>query len=352
MPHAAEQIKNILTEKRNAIAEKVVEIQYGQHPGYWKQFGPEGKRISIRDAAYHLTFLTEAVVMEDQDIFTDYVQWVKQLFEGLGFSAEVMINTLKCTREVLKNFLSGNLYQIVSEYLDAGIRKMNEPAPAIHSYIDESAPLGSLAQSFNQELLKGNRNRASQMILNEVEEGTSIKDIYLHVFQKSQLEVGRLWLENRISVAREHFVSAATQMIMSQLYPYIFSTERRGHSFIGACVGGELHEIGIRMVCDFFEMEGWDTYYLGANTPAASLLQSAKANNAEILGLSATMPFHISILKDVISRIRQDEYGKKLKVLVGGNAINNKKQLLNTLGADGFAPDAQKAVELASQWVE
>ncbi|MDZ7776615.1 MAG: hypothetical protein U5L09_13885 [Bacteroidales bacterium] len=55
---------------------------------------------------------------------------------------------------------------------------------------------------------------------------------------------------------------------MSQLYPYIFNSQRVGKSMVAATVGGELHEMGIRMVADFFEMEGWDTWYLGANAPA------------------------------------------------------------------------------------
>lgn len=351
MENSSEQIQNILTEKRDTIAEQVVEMQYGQYPEYWKQFGAEGKRINIRDAGYHLSFLAEAVTMEDREIFTDYVEWVRQLLAGHGFSDEVMINTLKYMEKVLKEFVSGDLFPVIAEYLESGIHKINEPVPETCSYIDEDAPLAPLARAFNEALLEGNRRQASRMILEEVEKGTPIKDIYLHVFQKSQWEVGRLWLENKIGVAREHFVSAATQMIMSQLYPYIFSTKRKGHSFVGACIGGELHEIGIRMVCDFFEMEGWDTYYLGANTPSASLLQSLKENETEILGLSVTMPFHISTLQDVIHRIRQDEYGNSVKILVGGNGINKKTYLWKTLGADGYAPDAQKAVGLADQWV-
>ena len=46
---------------------------------------------------------------------------------------------------------------------------------------------------------------------------------------------------------------------------------------VATCIGGELHEIGIRMVADFFEMEGWDTYYLGANTPADAVVAELSA---------------------------------------------------------------------------
>ena len=69
---------------------------------------------------------------------------------------------------------------------------------------------------------------------------------------------------NLLSVAQEHYCTAATQLVMSQLYPRIFSTERRGRTLVAARVADDLHEIGLRMVADFFEMEGWDTFYVGA----------------------------------------------------------------------------------------
>ena len=103
--------------------------------------------------------------------------------------------------------------------------------------------------------------------MDAIQHGTSVHDIYLHVFQRSQYEVGRLWQTNQISVGQEHLCTAATQLIMSQLYPLIFGTERKNRRIVAACVGGDLHEIGIRMVADFFEMDGWDTFYLGADVP-------------------------------------------------------------------------------------
>ena len=122
--------------------------------------------------------------------------------------------------------------------------------------------------------------------MDAIEKDTPIKSIYLNVFQQSQYEIGRLWLENKISVAKEHFCSAATQQIMSQIYPLIFAQQRIGQSFVAANVGGELHEIGIRMVADFFEMDGWDTYYLGANAPASSIIAAIKENNATMVAVN------------------------------------------------------------------
>jgi methanogenic corrinoid protein MtbC1 len=346
------KIQEIISQHKDTIAKKIVEKQYNRFPDYWKKFGEEGKKKSIRDAAYHLPFLTEAVQLEDKEIFTDYVEWVKLLFREINLPEEVMTNTLKYTSEVLKEYLSDELYTIILPYIEAGIQQMEEPVKELQSYIDPNGQYGDLAKQFNEALLKGHKNKASNMILEKVKDGAAIKDIYLHVFQVSQLETGRLWLLNKINVAKEHYVSAATQMIMSQLYPYIFATERKGLTFIGACIGGELHEIGLRMVSDFFEMDGWDTYHLGANTPVQTLLEAIDEYKADLMGLSIAMPYHQTLVKDVIEKIKKEHGNNYPKILVGGNGIKHKKEIWRFLGADGYAPDAQKAVELANNLIK
>lgn len=332
------------------IAEDIVNLQYKKNPEVWGKYGTKGRYYSIRDAGYHLPFLTEAIVSEDESIFTEYVVWVKKLFKGLNLPEDTMKVTLECTRKVLENFLPSDMSIVVKPYIDAGISKMKIDIDDDMPLIKSDDYLGELAMDYNNSLLKGDRITASRIIIKAVESGTPVKDIYIHVFQKSQYEVGRLWLSNKITVAKEHYCSAATQQIMSQLYPYIFSTDRAGKKMVAACVGGELHEIGIRMVADFFEMDGWDTYYLGANSPVNSIIQAIEDNNADIVGLSAAMPYHRSLLRDTIDQIRNNT-DNQVHILVGGNALKKKGQAINQFNADGYAPDALKAIEIANKLV-
>jgi len=204
-----------------------------------------------------------------------------------------------------------------------------------------------LAQKYLDFLLQNNRRQASRLILDTVEKGVTVHDIYLKVFQPVQHEIGRLWQTNQISVAQEHFCTAATQMIMSQLYPYIFTSEKNGHKLIATCVGGELHEIGVRMVADFFEMDGWDTYYLGANTPAESIIQTIEAVKGDILAVSASMTFNINETRRLIDKVKDADPGKRVRVLVGGRPFNLAQDLWQSVNADGYAPDAQKAIQVA-----
>jgi methanogenic corrinoid protein MtbC1 len=118
---------------------------------------------------------------------------------------------------------------------------------------------------------------------------------------------------------------------------------------VAMCVGGELHEIGVRMVADFFEMEGWDTYYLGANTPATTILQAIKDRSADILAISATMTFHVGQVEQLIDTLRASDIGRNTQIMVGGYPFNLSPGLWRHVGADGFAANAQDAIQQANE---
>ena len=345
------QIQQALDTQRRALSERLVARQYELQPETWKPYGDIGWEKSVRDAGYHLFYLAEAIVVADPSLFVDYVGWVKVLFAGLNFPDEVLVTTLECTRDVLQEALSEEMAGVTSEYLEAALRHLARAPSRLSTFFDPGSVLYGLAQGYLEALLRAERHAASRLILGAVEGGVSVRDIYLHVFQPAQHEIGRLWQMNEISVAQEHYCTAATQLIMSQLYPHIFATERAGRQLVAACVGGELHEIGIRMVADFFEMEGWDTYYLGANAPAEAILEAVEERQADVLGLSATMTFHVHLVTKLIDQVRRSDAGARVKILVGGYPFNTAPELWRRVGADGCARDAQEAVAVASQLV-
>jgi methanogenic corrinoid protein MtbC1 len=209
-----------------------------------------------------------------------------------------------------------------------------------------------LAERYLELLLAGNRDRAVELILSKVEDGTSIPEIYLDVFQPAQREIGRLWEVNQITVAQEHYCSAATQLIMSILYPRFLGTGSSGPGLLATCVSGELHEIGIRMVSDFFEMAGWNTYYLGASTPPGDIIQALTSRQSKVLAISATITYHIPRVIELIEAVRSSPIGKGLLILVGGRPFLISPGLWEKVGADGFAEDARQAVVTASRLLE
>jgi methanogenic corrinoid protein MtbC1 len=98
------------------------------------------------------------------------------------------------------------------------------------------------------------------------------------------------------------------------------------------------------MVADFFELEGWDTYFLGANTPPESIRHAVEEHRADVLAVSVTMTFHVSHVSALIDDLRKQPGTQKTRVLMGGYSFNLSPQLWKKVGADGYAIDAYKAL--------
>jgi methanogenic corrinoid protein MtbC1 len=119
---------------------------------------------------------------------------------------------------------------------------------------------------------------------------------------------------------------------------------RRGKTLVAACVAEELHEVGIRMVADFFEMDGWDSYYIGANTPAQDLIAAVKERKADVVALSSTMAFHLPVVDYLIRSLRGDPATRHVKIIVGGYPFSIVTGLWAKIGADAYAESADEAV--------
>ncbi|MFN3430499.1 MAG: B12-binding domain-containing protein [Candidatus Sericytochromatia bacterium] len=215
------------------------------------------------------------------------------------------------------------------------------------SYLDRTSPMGDLAERYMAALLRRDRNEASRLVL---EAETALAVLYTQVFRPVQRELGRLWQLNRVTVAEEHYCTAATQMIISRLYLEAFAAPRRGTGIVVATVPGNMHELGSRMVADLFELAGWDTVYLGPQTPEA-VREAVASRGPALVALSASMPHHLPALRATIAALRHEPASAGVPVLVGGLAFSASAELWRAMGADGFAAEAEDAIAWANERV-
>jgi methanogenic corrinoid protein MtbC1 len=263
---------------------------------------------------------------------------MKDVAESLGLLKNRIMEV--CTNE--ENLILEPIFDKAISIILSDGENLSIPAMSNH--------LTPFAQDYLNKLLKGNRFGALDQVLNEVKSGVPVKDIYINVFQPVQYEIGRLWQTNKISVAQEHYCTGATQLVMYQLYPYLFTGEKKEKKKVATCVPGELHEMGARMVTDFFEMSRWDTYYLGANMPIESLIRYLIEIKPQCLAISATMTFHVSAVELMIKSIRSaPDISSDLKIIVGGYPFKITSDLWVRVGADGYASGADEATKLAEK---
>jgi len=290
-----------------------------------------------------------ALNADDIAILQDFLCWKRTRFLSQGFSEKDVADLFENIRSSFSDGMEIEMGEKITNFIDDAIRFLECEKHKLDTHQEEFV---ELATQYRAHLLNRNRQKASQLIMRSVNNGIDVKDIYLHVFQNSLYEIGHLWQINQITIAQEHFFTAATQMIMSQLYPYIFANHKNGLRMIAASVDSNMHDIGIRMVADFFEMEGWDTYYLGGNAPAQAIMQALEETRPNLLALSVTIAKQIPVVQKAIQNIRENDAYKHTKVIVGGPPFNMSDGLWKKVGSDGFARTADEAVMLASRLLD
>ncbi|CAA7612801.1 B12-binding domain-containing protein [Magnetospirillum sp. SS-4] len=329
---------------RSDLAAEVVARRYAHEPDLAERHGASDRARYQDDIRQTLLFLREAVDNESYALFSAYVAWLKVVSVGRAVDMAEVSGALETLMEVLGEKLPGPESRRVRAMLRRAIGDLDHFPAEPPGFILADNPLADMARAYLDALLAGDRRTASRLVLDRVAAGLPVRQVYLDVFQPALRETGRLWQLNRITVAHEHFVTAATQAIMSQLYPYVFTGESRGRSMVASCVSGDLHEVGLRMVADFFEMAGWDSHYLGANVPPADVVGTLKERKASVLGLSVTIAAHLGQAAELIAMAR-DALGGDLIILVGGFPFNTDPLLWRRLGADGMADRADRAVD-------
>lgn len=206
--------------------------------------------------------------------------------------------------------------------------------------------------AFLDEIFSYQKQAATLRILNQVSDEQSIEQIYVKILQPALYRIGELWLKGTITVSMEHYASAVIQQIMAQLSPLIYKQDYKiNKRLVAFCVSGELHQIGIEMVSDVFEMHGWDTVNLGASAPNDDIIKTLEVSNPDLIAISATMESNINQVETLVKEVRNNQSLKQTKIIVGGNPFNLESNLYKKVGADGSAENALEAYRLGERLV-
>ena len=205
-----------------------------------------------------------------------------------------------------------------------------------------------LCRRYVEAQLAGDRREALRLVLVEgLGGGLTVTQLQVDVIQAAQRDIGRLWQQNRISVAQEHMATAISQVVMSRLFEEGLPEEPVGRKVLVACVEGELHEFPARLVADFLELAGFEVRYLGANVPVDDLARMVHAERPDLLALSVTMSFNAPALRTAVERVRGE--APALPILVGGHALTWEPALAERYGVASCGPEPSCVVDKARE---
>jgi methanogenic corrinoid protein MtbC1 len=201
-----------------------------------------------------------------------------------------------------------------------------------------------LRRQFLAALLAGGRRDALDVL---VEEGLwldiPIASLYLEVLQPALVEVGRLWQRGCIAVTRASLAAEISKVALGHLHAHLPCESNNGRLVVVACVEGEFHDIGARMVADFLETAGFDVRFLGANVPTESLAALVEEQPPELVALSATTTATLTSLWDAVKAVNEAGRGR-VPVAVGGQVFAWQPELRRQPGIATSAGDAREAV--------
>ena len=159
----------------------------------------------------------------------------------------------------------------------------------------------------------------------------AIPELYRDVLTPLLAHAGAAWQHGRLAVWQEHLASAMVRSVVEIVYPGVLKAKAAvpavGRRVLLASPPEEGHDLGLRMVCDRFDMAGWTTYFLGADTPIDDVADAARTLNVDALVLSSSTHYHRVALRRHVDFLKDELPG--VHVWVGGPAF--------ALNTDGWA---------------
>jgi corrinoid protein of di/trimethylamine methyltransferase len=144
-------------------------------------------------------------------------------------------------------------------------------------------------------------------------------------------------------------MKAGMEIITPEIQRQKKELKKVGSMVIGT-VSGDIHDLGKNIVAALFSAHGFSVVDLGVDVPDQRFIDKVKEVKPDILGLSALMTSTIPKQRDLISMLKSAGLRDKVKVMVGGAAVN--EDFARQIGADGYAENANDAVVRAKALVE
>jgi methanogenic corrinoid protein MtbC1 len=176
-----------------------------------------------------------------------------------------------------------------------------------------------LYQRYLDGLLTNDRELCRTSFVQWLDTTPDLPPLYEGLVRRSLYEVGELWEQGKISVAKEHLATAISESLLNLTYPRLFAEPRNGKSAVVTCVANEYHQIGGRMVADMFELHGWRGHFLGANTPLPDLIAFIAEKKPDAVALSLATVLNLDRLLAATAEIRAAF--PAVPILVGGQSL-------------------------------
>jgi len=200
-------------------------------------------------------------------------------------------------------------------------------------------------QDLADSIISGDNVKSKEIAQKLLDEGISAVEILNDGLMPGMDVVGKKFKANEMYIPEVLIAARAMHTAMEVIKPLLSKSDTNtiGVVIIGT-VQGDLHDIGKNLVGMMLEGAGFTVIDLGVDVPPQKFVEELNKNSARLLALSALLTTTMVSMESVIKAVRASD-GKSIKVMVGGAPLT--QEYADSIGADGYAPDASSAVDLA-----
>ncbi|MDD4872988.1 MAG: corrinoid protein [Kiritimatiellae bacterium] len=199
-----------------------------------------------------------------------------------------------------------------------------------------------------ESLMKGKANDVKALVEQVLKEGENPGKILNDGLLKGMSVIGERFKKNEVYVPEVLIAARAMKAGMQILQPKLTSAGVKpiGIAVIGT-VKGDLHDIGKNLVGMMLEGGGFKVVDIGIDADPQKFIDAAKTNNASIIGVSALLTTTMTNMKAVVDALKASPLAGKVKIMIGGAPVT--QAFCDEIGANGYAPDAASAADLAKK---
>jgi methanogenic corrinoid protein MtbC1 len=185
-------------------------------------------------------------------------------------------------------------------------------------------------------LLAGCEQNVRRILHEARERGADLARISTELIEPAFSQIGDMWVRQEISIAEEHLATSLVTRLIAR--PAEAAPRRAGSPrIVLACLSGEFHELGLRIISEVAWEAGWEPEELGGNVPRHALTAFLRQRPPQAVGLSISLAGHVPECSETIRLCRKAAPGTK--ILVGGRIFRVDPDLGALLDADFVAPD-------------
>lgn len=203
-----------------------------------------------------------------------------------------------------------------------------------------------MLQDLYNAIMNGDAENARDLVNKALSQGFSAPQILNEGMIAAMEKVGKLYEEGEFFVPEMLIAARAMQAGLAVLKPHLAQADVKvAGRVVAGTVKGDLHDIGKNLVCMLLEGAGFEIIDLGADVAPEKFVEVVQQGRVDLVALSALLTTTMPNMKVTIDALKNAGVRDKVKVMVGGAPVT--QGYADQIGADGYAPDASRAVTLA-----